>query len=206
MKTILWNVDTQYDFMRPDGALPVPEAESIEPGLEELTTTARGKGYKIVHTADWHNEDSAEFSDEPDYATTFPAHCLADTPGAAYVEATAPKDAYVVDWRDESVDLEAVASAKEVVLYKDAFDVFAGSDHTDTVVETLAPDRAIVYGVATNVCVDYAVRGLLARGVEVVVPTDGIKELPGLPLEETLQGWEDSGAKLSTIDEVVRTL
>ncbi len=37
---IFWNVDTQYDFMRPDGKLYVQDAEQIEPNLEYLTRLA----------------------------------------------------------------------------------------------------------------------------------------------------------------------
>ncbi|MBT3406268.1 cysteine hydrolase [Candidatus Woesearchaeota archaeon] len=206
MKTIFWNVDTQYDFMRSDdsfkGTLPVEGARSIEPNLEKLTELAENEDIKVVNSADWHNKDSAEFSDEPNYQTTFPPHCLTETKGADYVPSTQPKDAYKVDWQQESVDAKAVTNTRNIVLYKDAFDVFEGNPHTEEVLSTIAPDRAIVYGVATNVCVDFAVQGLLERGVEVYVPTDAIKELPGLPLEATLDAWQQAGALLTTTDEV----
>ena len=37
MKTIFYDVDTQNDFMKEDGALYVPGAESIKENLEKLT-------------------------------------------------------------------------------------------------------------------------------------------------------------------------
>jgi len=204
MKTIFWNVDTQYDFMRADGKLPVPDAELIEPNLEKLTQYARNNDIQVVNTADWHHKDSKEFSDEPNYQTTFPPHCLKDSAGAQYIPATTPSKAYIVDW-ESNLDAHVLSEHQgDVTIYKDAFDVFAGNQHTEKILEILNPDRAIVYGVATNVCVDFAVRGLLDRGVEVFVPTDAIKELPGLPLEETLAAWKSKGAKLITTHDVSR--
>lgn len=203
--TIYWNVDTQNDFMRSDesfnGALPVPGARGIEKKLEELTSYARDNNIRVVNTKDWHNADSAEFSESPDYMTSFPPHCLAGTKGAEYVPATAPDDPYVVGWEEGSAfDVDEMLKHRNVTICKDAFDVFEGNSRTDKIVAAIAPARAVVYGVATNVCVDYAVSGLLARGVDVYVPLDAIKELPGLPLDATLDKWKSLGAKLCTVE------
>lgn len=204
MKTIFWNVDTQKDFMRDDesfkGALAIPGARGIEGNLGVLTRLAGARGIQVVNTADWHTPDDAELSDEPDFDNTFPPHCLAETEGAGYVLATQPEDPYKIDWRQETFDREEVLGRRNLILYKNRFDVFAGNPHTGAVVDAINPDRVIVYGVATNVCVDCAVQGLLERGVEVYVPTDAIKELPNRPLP--LDGWVKKGAKLITTDRV----
>lgn len=208
---IFWNVDTQYDFMRDDasfnGALPVPEARGIEDKLRELTNYATEHGIRVVNTADWHNEHSKEFSDQPDYQTTFPVHCLQGTKGAEYVPATQPDNSYNVDWQDPTgLDLNQMQEHRNITIYKDAFDVFEGNSQTENVLAALNPKTAVVYGVATNVCVDYAVIGLRARGVDVLVPTDAIKELPGLPLDETLRRWEQAGATLCTVETLIEYL
>ena len=216
-RTIFWNVDTQYDFMRADGALYVPNAESIEKNLEKLTQYANKNDLLIVSTGDWHTSSSKEFSATPDYRTTFPPHCLAGCAGAEFVPATRPADAFRVDWRDTLheeiirgiadgiywIEDKPVSSCREIVLYKDDFDVFKGNPHTEKILEIIKPDRAIVYGVATNVCVDYAVMGLLERGIAVTVVKDAIKELPGLPLEETIKKWEKKGAVFATTEQIV---
>ncbi len=41
-KVILWDVDTQVDFMLPDGKLYVPEAEEAIPAMKRLVEAARG--------------------------------------------------------------------------------------------------------------------------------------------------------------------
>lgn len=203
MRTIFWNVDTQYDFMRPDGKLYVKDAETIENNLAKLTMLAEKKGIVVVNTADRHYKDSKELSDKPDFMATFPEHCMADTPGAEYVFATAPKDPYIIDWKSDGFSRTRVKNAKNIILYKDAFDIFAGNKFANDVVKIIEPKVVVAYGVATNVCVDFAVMGLLERGKEVYVPLDAIKGLPQLPLDETLNKWKDNGAKLTTVDEIV---
>ena len=214
MKTIFWNVDTQYDFMRNDetfrGSLAITGAGEIEGNLEFLTKLAAARMKKVVNTADMHTLQSPEISVNPDFKTTFPAHCLRGTIGAAYIPATIPEAPYIIDWAAPRFDSQRVQDARNIVLYKDRFDIFhpQGAPHTLKVLEIIKPDRVIVYGVATNVCVDFAVRGLLNfhRGIEVYVPADAIKELPNLPLDEMLDAWRDAGTKLIRTNEVAKYL
>jgi nicotinamidase/pyrazinamidase len=209
MKTIYWNVDTQYDFMRNNasfhGALPVPGAKDIESNLEKLTKHAESKDITVVNTADWHTPKSEEISDTPDFATTFPPHCIQGTLGAEYIPETRPKDSLTIDWQDDyfMAPLDHMLP-RNIIIYKDRFDAFhpKGSPHTENVLRIFNPDKAYVYGVATNVCVDYAVKGLLLRGIEVYVVKDAIKELPG-DVQPIYARWKELGAKFTTTDEVV---
>ncbi|MBI4440632.1 cysteine hydrolase [Candidatus Woesearchaeota archaeon] len=209
MKTIFWNVDTQYDFMRPDGALYVPGAETIEGNLEKLTRYAHVKNLLVVNTADWHTPMSQELSATPDYKTTFPPHCLIDTRGADFVPATCPEDAFAVDWRDARLEEKTIGALADrtwdagLILYKDAFDIFAGNPYANRIVDIIEPERAIVYGVATNVCVHYAVTGLLTRGIDVIVVRDAIKELPNLPLQEMLDSWTKKGVRFAITQDIM---
>ena len=194
---LFWNVDTQLDFMGREGKLYVPGAEAIEPSLERLTAIAAKYGIAVVNTADAHDERTREISANPDYINTFPPHCIRGTPGAEYVPGTKPEDAYIADCQSQSIDEIAAREHRNIVLTKDAFDVFAaegGSPHADKILEILKPGRAIVYGVAANVCVDFAVKGLLERGIDVCVVEDAIKGLPGIP--DPTREWEAKGARM----------
>lgn len=210
--TIFWNVDTQYDFMRPDGKLPVgggDGAEDIEDALAAVTEKAREKGIRVVNTADYHNQDSNEFSEDPDFQETFSPHCIAGSEGADYVPATQPENAMELDWREEADRAEVMDHEGDFVLYKDAFDVFAGepeSPHADELVETLDPNRAVVYGVATDVCVEYAVEGLLDRGVEVYVVEDAVKGIDPEASDDAVSRWSDRGAEIGTVEDLDRYL
>lgn len=208
-KLIFWNVDTQYDFMRESveqgykGCLPIKDAILIEPNLEKLTDYALRNNIRVVNTADMHDENTKEISENPDFANTFPEHCMRGSLGAAFVPATTNPiiPPYIVDWKAKTFDEELVKASKNLVLYKDHFNIFQGNKHANKIVRLINPKKAVVYGVATNVCVDYAVKGLLERKVDVYVPLDAIKEIPALPLP--YKEWEARGAKLITTKDVL---
>ncbi len=206
--TVFWNVDTQYDFMKPDGKLPVnggEGAEHIEPQLRELTELADRYDVTVVNTADYHTPESEElvFEGEPDLDSTFPPHCMENTEGADYIGATEPEDPAVFDWRgDYDIAGRLEGTDRDIVVYKDRFDVFEGSPHTEDVVNYLDPDRAFVYGVATDVCVDQAVNGLIERGVEVYAVEDAIEGIDPQKSAEAVRSWEEKGAKTIHTEEI----
>jgi nicotinamidase/pyrazinamidase len=199
MKTIFWNVDTQYDFMRADGRLYVQGAEAIEPNLERLTQYAAHERITVVNTADWHIPYDEEISGTPDFINTFPPHCIEGTAGAKYVPATEPVNPIILT----GTELHYPYPKRNIIIYKHEFDTFKGNPLTRDVVDFLNPDRAVVYGVATNVCVDFAVKGLRERGIEVYVVKDAIKELPNIPVELVYDSWRASGVKFTTTEEVL---
>ena len=80
---ILWDVDTQVDFMLPEGKLYVPGAEETIPAMERLVAAARAAGVVHVASADDHELTDPELSDAPDFLDTYPPHCLRGTSGAA---------------------------------------------------------------------------------------------------------------------------
>mgnify|MGYP000448170820 CR=1 FL=1 len=197
---LFWNVDTQVDFIEPHGKLYAPGAEKIKPLLKKITAFADEHDIQVVNTADFHYSDSAELSDEPDYVNTFPEHCMANTPGAEYVDETNPEDPLIFDWDQEYLTLDDVKNARNIVIRKDAFDVFTGSPHADKIVELIAPQKVVVYGVTTNVCVNDAVLGLIKRGKSVFVIEDAIKELPKIPLP--FENWKKLGVKMISSEEL----
>jgi len=202
-KIVFWNVDTQKDFMEPDGALHVPKAEEIRGALSQLTKLAKEKHITTVSTADWHVDDSKELSIEPDMTETFPEHCMMDTPGAEFIDETKPENPVIVNWDDDEVDWEKLILSREIVIRKDLFDVFAGNVWTDEILKRLDPDLVVVYGVATNYCVDLAVNGLHERVKQVLVVKDAIKHLPseGEPLK-TIERWQEMGVLVKDLGEV----
>ena len=201
--TIFWNVDTQVDFMEPDGKLYVKGAEEIRPVLEKITRFAREHNLRVVNTADYHLVNSAELSNHPDFVNTFPPHCMAESKGAMYIPETDPENPIIIDWNQELIldsHFDNPERFRNILIRKDAFDVFAGNPYTGKVLDILRPDRVFVYGVTTNVCVDQAVTGLAERGKEVFVFTDAIKELPNIPLP--FEKWQKLGVTMIPFHEV----
>ena len=80
-KLIFWDVDTHYDFMKPDGKLYVTGSEDIIPAVQALTDFAHAHRIPIVASADDHEPSDPEISDTPDWKSTFPPHCMRGTPG-----------------------------------------------------------------------------------------------------------------------------
>lgn len=200
---LFWNVDTQFDFVSSEGKLYVPGAELLKANWGKLTQMANDKSIRVVNTADWHFQNSAELSQNPDFVNTFPPHCMANTSGASYVEETNPADPLIIDWdmgnriNEELIDLKKY---RNYVIRKDAFDVFIGNPFTEQILNLLAPKTVIVYGVTTNVCVNDAVIGLAKRVKRVIVVNNAIKELPNIPLP--FENWKKLGVELIQLDEI----
>ena len=205
-KIIFWSVDCQKDFIEKDGALYVEGAEAIKPNLKKLTEFAKENNIFVVNTADYHFPDDEELSDKPDFKNTFPPHCMWDQNGHHFIKETEIEgDWNVLDYREgqeTTIDLYD----KNIVITKNKFDIFVGNPHTDKLLDFINPDIVVVYGVATNVCVNCAVLGLRKAGVEVIVVKDAIKELPNIPVTEIYEKWDENQVGWIKTDILVNDL
>ena len=91
-RPLLWDVDTQVDFVHAGAKLPVPDAEAAIPAMARLVRWAEDRDVTHLATADDHELTDPELSDEPDYVSTFPPHCLRGTHGAAKIAETLQRD------------------------------------------------------------------------------------------------------------------
>ena len=196
---LFFNVDTQNDFMRKDGALYIEGAEEIYRNLYQLTNFAKEKNIKVINTCDWHNKKCEEFSNNPDYITTFPPHCIKNTYGAEFLDLTEPEDPYIVEYDNFNLDIDKIDQKRNIIIRKNTFDVFSNYS-TNDILKYLNPDTIIVYGVASDVCVDLVVRGLLDMDMSVCVVKDAIKELPGS--KKPYVDWFFKGAILTQMKRV----
>jgi nicotinamidase/pyrazinamidase len=204
---LFWNVDTQIDFIEPSGKLYVKGAEKLKPVLKQITQFAADNHIRVINTCDFHLINSNELSLNPDFSTSFPEHCMAGTSGAEFINETKPLLPAIVDWMTHLAILPQLANAKQyrnIVIRKDAFDVFEGNPYTTKILNLLRPDKIFVYGVSTNVCVDKAVCGLVQLGYDVYVFEDAIKELPKIPLP--FKRWEKLGVKMIKFGTVKKYL
>jgi nicotinamidase/pyrazinamidase len=193
---IFFNVDTQKDFINPDGALYIKDAELIKQQLKFLTDYAAEHNIKVVNTADWHTDTDSEISDNPDFKTTFPKHCMSATEGSDFIEETYPKEFYdgyyTIHYTDSDISKNAFNRARNIIILKDAFDVFIGNRLTESALSLLHPDIVVVYGVSGDFCVDYVIKGLRKRNYNVVVVLDAVKSINETPTDE----WGNLGVKL----------
>ena len=204
---LFWNVDTQEDFINPQGKLYVKGAESIRPVLKQITDLAGDIGMRVVNTCDYHFINAEEISSNPDFITKFPPHCMAGTAGAQFIIETDPEMPVIVDWDEEIAifaEFDDAVGFRNIVLRKNEFDVFTGNPYTDKILSILHPDQVFVYGVTTNICVDKVAVGLAERGIKVYVIEDAIKELPNLPLP--FEMWKAKGIKMIPFSDIRKYL
>jgi nicotinamidase/pyrazinamidase len=201
---LLWDVDTQVDFVHADGKLPVPDAESVVPAMARLVRWAADGGVTHLATADDHELTDPEIVDAPDFATTFPPHCLRGTPGAAKIPETAQRDPLPLSLTPYPPGLvpELVEGRRELLLLKKTYSAFS-NPNLEPLLEALAADEVILFGVATDVCNHAAIVGLLDRGYRVAFVEDASRGLSEERVAASLAEWRKRGVRFTTSDEVV---
>ena len=186
MLTAFFDIDTQFDFLLPSGALSVPGAERIIGRVSRLNRFAAANGIPLVSTMDAHAEDDPEFR-------SWPPHCVAGTLGQHKPDETLLKRRVVIPNRDHDFE---ISGAQQIVVEKQSVDVFQ-TKTIQRLLDLLHADRFVVYGVVTEVCVLHAVRGLLKTGKPVTVVTDAIQSLSGEASQRALAEIESDGGKLA---------
>ena len=206
MTRILWDVDTQVDFMLPEGKLYVPGAEETIPAAERLVAWARERGVVHVASADDHELTDPEISDEPDFANTFPPHCLRGTRGAQKVPETEQADPLPLASLPIPPGLlpQWIDGRRELRLLKKNFDVFT-NPNADPLLRVLDPDEIVVFGVATDVCDDAAIRGFLARGRRVLFVEEAARGLDEGRTAACTAAWREGGVAFVSVDDVLQS-
>jgi len=202
VKRILWDVDTQVDFVHADGKLAVPDAEAAVPAMRTLVGAAQAAGLPHVASADDHELTDAEISETPDFSSTYPPHCLRGTRGAQKIAATAQSDPVPLGLGEVPARW---LRGREFLLLKKHFDVFT-NPNAERLLELLDPDEVIVFGVATDVCDDAAIRGLLDRGRRVVFVEEASRGLDEARTRTCTTAWRERGVRFAGVDEVVASL
>lgn len=203
-RVIFWDVDTQYDFIMPAGDLYVTGAEAILPNLQRLTRHAQQRGIPIFGSVDNHRLDDPEISDRPDFQNTFPPHCIAGTSGQQKVPETRPRNPL---WIDPDAPADLIAQVQnhrgEILFRKQRFDVFT-NPHVDPVLNAIAPDRIVLYGVALDVCNAHAINGFLKRDT---APIQLVRDATQAIIPERgdlmVAEWQQRGVEVVSTDHIV---
>lgn len=160
MKTALIIVDVQNDFCE-GGALAVAGGAGVARAVTARLVFAQASEVTsydaVVATRDHHIDPGAHFSTEPNYVTTWPVHCRADTPGADFHPAL---DASLID--------ETFYKGQ----HSDGYSGFDGVNADGVPLATRLAERGVtdvdIVGIATDHCVratalDAVGQGLNAR-------------------------------------------
>jgi nicotinamidase/pyrazinamidase len=199
VKRLLWDVDTQVDFIDADGKLAVPNAEARVPAMARLVEWARREGIPHVASADDHELTDPEISESPDYADTFPPHCLRGTRGADKIAATEQTDPVPLGATEVP---EQWLRGREFLIHKKHFDVFT-NPNTERLLEHFEPDEIVLFGVATDICNDAAIKGLRKRGYDVTFVEDASCGIDDERSQACIVDWQGGGVRIATVDDVV---
>jgi len=207
VRTVLWDVDTQVDFVLPDGKLAVPGAVDAAPAMARLVEWGRANGVTHVASADDHELTDPEIVDDPDFTNTFPPHCLRGTTGAEKIAETRQEDPLPLGLLPFPPGLVPglLEGRREILLLKKNYSVFT-NPNAEPVVDVLDPDEVILFGHATDVCDDAAIRGLLQRGRRVRFVEDAARGLDEERTAACTAAWREGGVVFTTTDEVLRSL
>ncbi len=134
-------VDVQNDFCE-GGSLAVAGGAAVARAISGLLAGG-GAGYDhVVATKDFHVDPDSHFSDHPDYAASWPPHCVAGTTGADF---------------HPSLETGAVDAVFRKGAHAAAYSGFEGADDDGTPLGDWlhghGVDEVDIVGIATDYCV-----------------------------------------------------
>ena len=198
---ILFDIDTQRDFMDADGALYVNGAEEIRGNIERLLRVAGERGILTISSRCAHEPGDAEFA-------VFPPHCLEGTRGAERIFPDLPHLPLIeIPVEAPAVSGEGLEPATHYVVKKKVYDLFSNAWIEGLRQEgTFSGKDCVVFGVATDYCVRGAGLGLAAGGAKVWLVTDAIRGVAPESTEKTLDEMVAAGVEFTTTDEVLKAV
>ena len=134
-------VDVQNDFCE-GGSLAVTGGSAVAAAITAYLA-AEGDGYAhVVASRDYHIDPGDHFSDHPDFARTWPPHCVAGTHGAEF---------------HPDLDTGRLETVFSKGAYAAAYSGFEGADESGTPLADWLRERGVdaldVTGIATDYCV-----------------------------------------------------
>lgn len=148
-------VDVQNDFC-PGGSVAVTGGADVASAINDYL--AAEPGYRhVVATQDFHVDPGDHFSDQPDFASSWPPHCVAGSPGANF---------------HPNLDTGRIEAVFRKGAHDAAYSGFEGVDQDGTPLLDWLRQRGVdevdIVGIATDYCVlrtaeDAARAGLRTR-------------------------------------------
>jgi nicotinamidase/pyrazinamidase len=207
--TVFWDVDTQFDFMRPEGKLYVPGAEKIINKVSRVRKFAIENGFSIIADIDWHSTDDNEISETPDFRQTFGPHCMAGSPGSERVGYLGglPIEYVEIDPMPEDA-LRKLTNKDQfhIAIRKKSVDVFE-NPNADMLVGLVSPRAMVVFGVALDFCVYCVLRGLAKHpNIKLSLLKDAVKGLQTRPEQEIFNELGQMGVEITEFSNIKRRL
>lgn len=173
-------MDVQVDFC-PGGALPVPDGDSIIPGLNRVISAFADAGLPVFFTRDWHPPDHCSFRAQ---GGVWPPHCVQGTAGAEIHRGVLRPDGSVLVSKGDRPDREAYSG-------------FQGTDLAERL-RKLGVKQVFVGGLTIEYCVKTTTEDALKEGFAAQVILDCVKGLETRRGDSAKALGEMEGAGAST--------
>lgn len=179
-------VDVQNDFLE-GGSLAVPGADTILPVLNKYLSLFTDRSLPIIASRDWHPAGHCSFVEN---GGQWPAHCVADTAGAAFSQSLVlPDSCYVV--------------SKATTADHEAYSGFDGTALT-SYLQQQGVKRLFIGGLATDYCVLQTVSDALKNGFAVVLLVDAIRavDVQSGDGAQAIAKMTENGAQTATFNDI----
>jgi nicotinamidase/pyrazinamidase len=178
-------VDVQNDFCE-GGSLAVAGGAATAAAISRYLA-ARAGGYRhIVVSRDYHIDPGGHFSDTPDFATSWPPHCVAGTGGARFHPA---------------FDTSAVEAVFSKGAHAAAYSAFEGTDEAGTPLARWLRSRGVdaldVAGIATDYCVRATAADAARAGLATRVLLDLTAGVDPVTTGEAIAALRDAGVEIT---------
>ena len=178
-------VDVQNDFCE-GGSLAVAGGGAVAAAISEYLAAEGGSYAHMVASRDYHIDPGCHFSDHPDFAGSWPPHCVVGTPGARFHPSL------------DTGPLEVVFSKGA---HAAAYSAFEGADDAGTPLADWLRQRGVdaldVAGIATDYCVRATALDAAREGFATRVLLGLTAGVDPVTTEEALAALREAGAELT---------
>jgi nicotinamidase/pyrazinamidase len=186
------------------GELPVPGGEEIITPTNQLLGAFAAIGADVFTTQDWHPHITAHFSDNPDFATNWPVHCVDGTLGAELhpeLELPAYRERFIKGF-------EPLEHGEDDTSYSAHY-----AEHAATGISLpewlrhRQPETVYLAGLALDYCVGKTALDLKVKdGFDVTVVLDATRGISPESTNATLEEFAANGVKVTDTRAVLAEL
>ena len=206
-KIALGIIDAQRGFMPEEegvrlglegfGELPVTDGNLILPFINKL---AAGIGSIIFSTQDWHPPETAHFSQNPNYLTNWPVHCVANSSGALlHPDIDLPKTAEAF-----FKGAEPIEDGEDDLSYSGYFGINEKGVSLPEYLNNADVGSVVLGGLALDYCVGKTALDLKRElDLQVIVAIDATKAIAKESAKKMLADFEQQGIETATTNEVL---
>jgi nicotinamidase/pyrazinamidase len=175
----------QNDFCE-GGSLAVAGGSAIAAAISQYLAAEAARYAHVVASRDYHVDPGGHFSDHPDFAGSWPRHCVAGTPGARF---------------HPDLDTGRIETVFSKGAHAAAYSAFEGADAAGTSLAGWLRERGVdavdVVGIATDYCVRATALDAAREGFATQVLLGMTAGVSPVTTQEALDALRDAGVGLT---------